>query len=114
MGSIEIPIRVGTVGAPLEGNPMVPIVHRLLNIQNARELSEVLGAVGLAQNMSALRALATEGIQRGHMSLHARSVAVQAGAVDDEIEIVAQTLAQERDTTLERARTVLQALRTRR
>ena len=83
VGKIEIPLKVGTVGGPLQSNPAVKIVHKIMDIQSARELAELMGAVGLAQNFSALRALVTEGIQRGHMSLHARSVTVAAGTPDE-------------------------------
>jgi hydroxymethylglutaryl-CoA reductase len=79
-GTIEIPIKVGTVGAPLESNPTVAMNLRLLGVQAATELAEVMAAVGLAQNFAAIRALATEGIQKGHMTLHARSVVTAAGA----------------------------------
>jgi hydroxymethylglutaryl-CoA reductase len=79
-GSIEIPIKVGTVGAPLESNPTVALNLRLLGVESATELAEVMGCVGLAQNFAAIRALATEGIQTGHMTLHARSVVTAAGA----------------------------------
>lgn len=79
VGKIELPLKVGTVGAPLQSNPVVKVVHRMMKIRSARELAEVMGAVGLAQNFAALRALVTEGIQRGHMSLHARTVTVAAG-----------------------------------
>ncbi len=79
-GSIEVPIKVGIVGAPLESNPTVAVNLRLLDVNSARELAEVMGAVGLAQNFAAIRALATEGIQKGHMTLHARSVVTAAGA----------------------------------
>ncbi len=89
-GNIEIPIRVGIVGGPLESNPAVATAMRLLNVISAKELAEVLGAVGLAQNLSALRALASEGIQQGHMSLHARSVTMAAGARSDIFEEVVE------------------------
>jgi hydroxymethylglutaryl-CoA reductase len=79
-GSIEVPIKVGIVGAPLESNPTVALNLRLLGVESATELAQVMGAVGLAQNFAAIRALATEGIQKGHMTLHARSVATAAGA----------------------------------
>jgi hydroxymethylglutaryl-CoA reductase len=79
-GSIEIPIKVGIVGAPLESNPTVSLNLRLLSVKSATELAEVMAAVGLAQNFAAIRALATEGIQKGHMTLHARSVVTAAGA----------------------------------
>ena len=78
-GSIEVPIKVGTVGAPLESNPTAALNMRLLGVESATDLAEVMAAVGLAQNFAALRALATEGIQKGHMTLHARSVVIAAG-----------------------------------
>ena len=80
VGELEIPMKVGTVGGPLQSNPTVALNHRLLGARTGRELAEVMGAVGLAQNFSALKALVTDGIQQGHMTLHARSVAVAAGA----------------------------------
>jgi hydroxymethylglutaryl-CoA reductase len=79
-GSIEIPIKVGIVGAPLESNPTVAMNLRLLGLHSATELAQVMAAAGLAQNFAAIRALATEGIQKGHMTLHARSVVTAAGA----------------------------------
>ena len=82
-GSIEIPIKVGIVGAPLESNPTVAVNLRLLGVDSATELGSVMAAAGLAQNFAAIRALATEGIQKGHMTLHARSVVTAAGAPQD-------------------------------
>src|SRR5436190_7671297 len=79
-GRIEIPIKVGIVGAPIESNPTVALNLRLLGVESATELAQVMAAVGLAQNFAAIRALATEGIQKGHMTLHARSVVTAAGA----------------------------------
>jgi hydroxymethylglutaryl-CoA reductase len=82
VGDIELPLKVGTVGGNLQSNPAVAIAHRILASGGgggARWLAEVMGAVGLAQNFAALRALATEGIQQGHMTLHARSVVMSAG-----------------------------------
>ena len=79
-GRIELPIKVGIVGAPLESNPTVALNLRLLGVESATELARVMAAVGLAQNFSAIRALATEGIQKGHMTLHARSVVTAAAA----------------------------------
>jgi hydroxymethylglutaryl-CoA reductase len=78
-GRIELPLKVGIVGGPLESNPGVAMNLRLLGVKSAQELAEVMAAVGLAQNFAALRALATEGIQTGHMTLHARSVVKAAG-----------------------------------
>jgi hydroxymethylglutaryl-CoA reductase len=80
-------------------------------VQSAQELAEVAVAVGLAQNMGALRALATEGIQKGHMALHARNIAIVAGATGDEIEMVAVALAANHDVRVDRAKEVLEKLR---
>ena len=79
-GSLEMPIKVGTVGTAVESNPTAALNLHLLGVKSATELAQVMGAAGLAQNFSAIRALATEGIQKGHMTLHARSVVTAAGA----------------------------------
>jgi hydroxymethylglutaryl-CoA reductase len=110
VGELEMPMKVGTVGGPLQSNPAVRIGHRILSVASARELSEVMGAVGLAQNFSALRALSTEGIQRGHMTLHARTVAMAAGTPPELFDEVVEEMiesgeikvwkAQELNTTL--------------
>ncbi len=92
VGELEMPLKVGTVGGPLESNPTVALNLRLLGTSSARELAEVMGAVGLAQNFAALRALATEGIQQGHMTLHARSVATAAGAPPEIFDTVVERL----------------------
>jgi len=91
-GEIELPIRVGIVGGPLQTNPQVAMNLKLSKVESSRELAEVMAAVGLAQNFSALRALVTEGIQRGHMTLHARSVASAAGAPPEIIDSVVEKL----------------------
>ncbi|MBN2424990.1 MAG: hydroxymethylglutaryl-CoA reductase, degradative [Calditrichaceae bacterium] len=106
-GEIELPVRVGIVGGPLESNPMVPIVHRILGIKSARELAELIAAVGLAQNMSAIRALATEGIQRGHMSLHARSVTLAAGAEPEIFESVVEKLIDSKEIKIWKAKEII-------
>lgn len=111
VGSIEIPMRIGIVGGPIESNPTVPIALRILNVQSARELAEVLGAVGLAQNMSALRALATEGIQRGHMSLHARSVAMAAGATPEIFETVVEKLIESSEIKIWKAKEIIENIK---
>ncbi len=111
IGSIEIPIRVGTVGGPLESNPAVPIAHHILGVKSSRELAELLGAVGLAQNFSALRALATEGIQRGHMSLHARSVVIAAGATPEIFETVVEKLIDSSEIKIWKARKIIEQLK---
>jgi hydroxymethylglutaryl-CoA reductase len=93
-GRIELPIKVGIVGAPIESNPTVALNLRLLGVESATELAQVMGAVGLAQNFAAIRALATEGIQKGHMTLHARSVVTAAGAPKEVFDEVLERLIQ--------------------
>ncbi len=94
VGRIEVPIKVGIVGAPLESNPTVALNLRLLGVDSATELAQVMAAVGLAQNFAAIRALATEGIQKGHMTLHARSVVTAAGAPKEIFDEVLERLIQ--------------------
>ncbi len=107
VGSIEMPMKVGTVGGSLKSNPTVGINHRLLGIQSGRELAEIMGAVGIAQNFSALRALVTDGIQQGHMSLHARSVAMTAGATPDIFEKVVEKLQECGDIKVWKAKEII-------
>jgi hydroxymethylglutaryl-CoA reductase len=83
---------------------------KILNIKSANEFAEVLAAVGLAQNLGALRALANEGIQRGHMSLHARNIAITAGAKDELVDLVAQRMIKERKVRVDRAKEILEEL----
>ena len=97
VGEIEMPMKVGTVGGSLESNPTVRLSHRVLGNPNAAELASVMGAVGLAQNYAALRALSTAGIQRNHMTLHARSVASTAGVPEEMFEEVVQALIEDGD-----------------
>ena len=107
VGSIELPAAVGTVGGATRVHSGARASLKVLGITSADDLGRVLASVGLAQNFAALRALATEGIQRGHMSLHARNVAVQAGATGDEIESVASKMAAERRINVDRAKELL-------
>ncbi len=111
VGSIEIPIAVGIIGGATSTHPKAKIARKILGVKTAREFSEILAAVGLAQNFAALRALATEGIQRGHMSLHARNIAVMAGASGDEIDKVAEKLVAEGNVRVDRAKEILEELR---
>jgi hydroxymethylglutaryl-CoA reductase len=110
VGEIEIPMKVGTVGGPLQSNPAVKIGHRILNVKGARELAEVMGAVGLAQNFSALRALSTEGIQRGHMTLHARSVAMAAGTPAELFDEVVEEMIESGEIKVWKAQELTQTL----
>ncbi len=110
-GSIEMPMKVGIVGGPLQSNPTVALNHHLLGIHSARELAEVMGAVGLAQNFSALRALVTDGIQQGHMTLHARSVAMAAAAPAELFDTVVERLLQSGEIKIWKARQIIEEVR---
>jgi hydroxymethylglutaryl-CoA reductase len=112
-GTLEMPMAVGIVGGATRVHPGAQAALKLMGVKSAAELAEIIVSVGLAQNLGALRALATEGIQRGHMSLHARQVAVAAGAQGDEIERLAQQLAAEKTVRIDRAEEVLKAMRQR-
>ncbi|RFC66508.1 hydroxymethylglutaryl-CoA reductase, degradative [Fulvimarina endophytica] len=111
VGTLEMPMAVGLVGGATKTHPAAQAALKVLKVASAQELGEVTVAVGLAQNMAALRALATEGIQRGHMALHARNIAIVAGAVGDEIEKVAGELAAAHDVRTDRAEEILARLR---
>ncbi|HIC89583.1 MAG TPA: hydroxymethylglutaryl-CoA reductase, degradative [Anaerolineae bacterium] len=111
VGGLEMPLAVGTVGGATRVHPTARLALKILGVQNARELAEVIAAVGLAQNLAAIRALATEGIQRGHMELHARQVAIAAGATGDEIEAIAAQLVAERVIRVDRAQELLEQSR---
>jgi len=107
VGTLELPMAVGIVGGATRVHPTAKVALKILGVETARELAEVTAAVGLAQNLAALRALATEGIQRGHMELHARQVAIAAGATGETVEKVARKLVAERRIRLDRAREIL-------
>jgi hydroxymethylglutaryl-CoA reductase len=111
VGTIEMPMPVGLVGGATKTHPLAQVALKILGVKSAQELGEVAVAVGLAQNLGALRALATEGIQRGHMALHARNIALVAGATGDEIDAVARQMAAEHDVRTDRAVALLAALR---
>ncbi len=110
-GRVELPLAVGIVGGATRAHPVAQTALKILGVASARELSEVMAAVGLAQNLAAIRALATEGIQRGHMSLHARQVAIAAGAVGADVDWVAAQLVVEGQVRVERDRERLQQTR---
>jgi hydroxymethylglutaryl-CoA reductase len=107
VGTLEVPLAVGTVGGATRVHPGAKTALKILGVQTARELAEVMAAVGLAQNLGALRALSTEGIQRGHMALHARQVAMAAGATGDQAQAIAARLVTEREVRLDRAQEIL-------
>jgi len=108
VGSIELPMAVGIVGGATKVHPVARIALKILGVKTANELGEVMAAVGLAQNLGALRALAHEGIQRGHMSLHARNVAIMAGASGELIDLIVERMVEERKVRLDRARDLLE------
>lgn len=111
VGTLEVPLAVGLVGGATRAHPTAQASVKLLGVQTAHELAAVIAAVGLAQNLAACRALAAEGIQRGHMSLHARTIAASAGADIDEIGEVAARIVAERRIRVEYAREVLAEIR---
>jgi hydroxymethylglutaryl-CoA reductase len=110
-GEIEIPMAVGIVGGVVSVHPISKIALKILGVKTSQELAMVLAATGLAQNLAAIRALASEGIQKGHMKLHARNVAVMAGAKDDLIDIVAKRINDENNVNINRAKDILALLR---
>jgi hydroxymethylglutaryl-CoA reductase len=111
VGTLELPLAVGIVGGATRTNPLARISLKILGVKSAAELARVMAAVGLVQNLAALRALAAEGIQAGHMSLHAKNIAVMAGAVGDEIDIVAERMVKEKTIRVDRAKQILEELR---
>ena len=110
VGTLELPLAVGTVGGATRVHPGAQVALKIVGARTARELAEVMAAAGLAQNLGALRALATEGIQRGHMALHARQVAMAAGAMGDQVAAVAARLVTEGKIRLDRAQEILQEM----
>ena len=110
VGTLELPLAVGIVGGATKAHPAAAVALKVMGVRSARELAEVIVSVGLAQNLAALRALATEGIQRGHMQLHARSMAIAAGAAGDLVDRVAARMADEGVIRLDRALELVQQL----
>lgn len=113
VGTLEMPMAVGSVGGATRVHPGARTALKLLGISTASQLAEVIVSVGVAQNLAALRALATEGIQRGHMSLHARQVAIAAGAMGEEIERLAGQLVTEKTVRIDRAQEIMQSWKNR-
>ncbi len=110
VGTLEMPMAVGIVGGATKVHPAAQAAVKLMGVKTASELAEIIVSVGLAQNMAALRALATEGIQRGHMSLHARQVALAAGAAGDMIDKVAAQMVAEKAIRVSRAEEILKEM----
>ncbi len=113
VGSIELPMAVGIIGGATQTHPVAKIALKILNVKSASEFGEVLAAVGLAQNLAALRALVAEGIQRGHMELHARNIAIAAGATGPLIEKIADEMVRERRIRVDWAKELLKKYRAR-
>lgn len=106
-GEIDVPLAVGLVGGATRVHPAAKVALKILNVSSARQLAEVIAAVGLAQNLAAIRALASEGIQRGHMSLHARQLAAAAGASGPQIDRISAQMIADQNIRLDYARTLL-------
>jgi hydroxymethylglutaryl-CoA reductase len=111
VGTLEMPMAVGIIGGATRVHPAAQTAVKLMGVKTASELAEIIVSVGLAQNLAALRALATEGIQRGHMSLHARQVAIAAGATGEQIEKVAAQLVAEKTVRIDKAEEIIKFLR---
>jgi hydroxymethylglutaryl-CoA reductase len=111
VGEIDIPLALGLVGGATKVHPMAQLSIKILGVKTANDLARIIASVGLAQNFGALRALATVGIQEGHMKLHAKNIAVQAGATKEEIDAVAAKLAEEKNVSQARAEEILKEIR---
>lgn len=112
-GRIELPLAVGIVGGAVGVHPVAKVCRKILGVSSSKELAEVMAAVGLAQNLAALRALVAEGIQRGHMKLHARNIAIAAGAKGKQVEEVVRRMVEEGCVRMDRAKEILAELETR-
>jgi len=110
-GSLEMPMAVGIVGGATRVHPTAKACLKLMGVKTASELAGIIVSVGLAQNLAALRALSTEGIQKGHMALHARQVAIAAGAREDQVEALANLLVSEKRIRIDRAEEILHSWR---
>ena len=111
VGEIELPLAIGIVGGAANIHPKARLCRKILGVETAKELSEVVASLGLAQNFAAVFALSTVGIQKGHMSLHAKNIAVMAGAQGEEIDKVAEKLVKEGKVKLDRAKEILEKIR---
>ncbi len=110
VGILEIPLSVGIVGGIVNVHPVAKVCAKILGASSTQELACVMTATGLAQNYSAIRALATEGIQKGHMRLHARNLASAAGARPDQIDEIVQKMIEEKKISLDRAKELLEQI----
>ena len=110
IGELEIPLSVGIVGGIANVHPVAKVCTKILGAESAQELACVMTATGLAQNYSAIRALSTEGIQKGHMRLHARNLAAAAGATPDQIDGIVQKMIEEKKISLDRAKELVEQI----
>ena len=110
-GRLQLPMAVGTVGGVVKVHPIAKVALKILGVTKAKELATVMAAVGLAQNFAAIRALATEGIQAGHMKLHARNLAMAAGAKPEEVDAIVEKMIREKRINLSRAKEILEEIR---
>ena len=110
VGTLEIPLSVGIVGGVANVHPVAKICTKILGVTSAQELASIMTATGLAQNYSAIRALATDGIQKGHMRLHARNLATAAGASPEQIDKIVQIMVKEKTISLDRAKELLKQI----
>lgn len=110
-GSIEMPISVGIVGGATKTNPVAKTSLKIMGIESAHELASVMASVGLANNFAALRAMVSEGIQKGHMRLHAKNIAMSAGASENEASDVAKKMVEKGDISVSRAKEILENIR---
>ena len=111
IGEIWLPITVGTLGGSINRSKLPAIARKIMRVENANDLARTIAAVGLAQNFAALRALVTSGISAGHMKLHSRNIASEAGATPDELETVAQKLIQAGSISVAAAKNVIHEMR---
>ena len=107
MGDLELPLALGTVGGATRVHPTAQVALKILGVTGAQDLAEIVVSVGLAQNLAAIRALATEGIQKGHMTLHARQMAIAAGAAGGDVDRVAGRMVRDRKVRLDYAEELL-------
>ena len=107
VGTIELPLALGLVGGAIKIHPTAKTVVKILGVKSATELGEIVASVGLAQNLAAIKALATEGIQRGHMSLHAKNIASVAGAKGEELDRIVKKMIEDKNINLEYAKSLL-------
>ncbi|MTD30685.1 hydroxymethylglutaryl-CoA reductase, degradative [Planomicrobium sp. YIM 101495] len=110
-GVLELPMAVGIVGGATKTHPTAQLALEIMGIQSSSDLAQLIAAVGLSQNMGAIKALATEGIQRGHMALHARNIAVQAGASNEQIDWLTKQMVSEKNVHIDRAKELLQQVK---